>query len=72
MKAGLLLLVLVSVGLAGSKYVSIRKGLAGERQTIKAAWTQVETALSHRASLIPDFVAVFGNSVPNPVAPCDR
>jgi LemA protein len=64
-KTGLLVLVLVSVSLAGSKYVSIRNGLAGERRTIQSAWTQVETALTHRASLIPDFVEVFGRSVPN-------
>jgi LemA protein len=65
MKTGLILLVLVIVVVAGSKYISIRNGLVGERETIDAAWAQVEAALGHRASLVPELVEAFGSGAPN-------
>ena len=56
MKTGLLLLLLIMVVAAGIKYAAIRNGLIGEREAIDAAWVQVEAALGHRASLVPDLV----------------
>jgi len=65
MKTGLILLLLVMVFIAGSKYISIRNGLAGERETIDAAWARVDAALSHRASLVPELTESFGVRAPN-------
>jgi len=65
MKTGLILLLLVIVVIAGSKYVSIRNGLIGERETIDTAWAQVDAALGHRASLVPELAEAFGTVTPN-------
>jgi LemA protein len=65
MKTGLILLALVIVLVTGSKYVSIRNGLVGERETIDAAWAQVDAALGHRASLVPELAEAFGSDAPN-------
>jgi LemA protein len=54
MKTGLILLLLVIIVIAGSKYVSIRNEFIGQRETIDAAWAQVDAALGHRASLVPE------------------
>jgi LemA protein len=56
----------VIVVAAGSKYISIRNGLAGERETIDAAWAQVDAALGRRASVVPELVEAFGRGAPNP------
>ena len=54
MKTGLILLLLVIIVIAGSKYVSVRNEFIGERETIDGAWAQVDAALVHRASLVPE------------------
>jgi LemA protein len=66
MRTGLILLLLVILVIAGSKYIGIRKGLVGERETIDTAWAQVDAALGHRASLVPELTEAFGNVAPNP------
>jgi LemA protein len=65
MKTGLILLLLVIVVIAGSKYISVRNGLVGERETIDAAWAQVDAALGHRASLVPELTEAFRTGAPN-------
>jgi LemA protein len=64
MKTGLILLLLVIVVIACSKYVSIRNGFVGERQTIEASWLQVDAALGHRASLVPELTEAFASFAP--------
>jgi LemA protein len=50
-------LVLVVVLLAfGGKYVSIRNDLVTKKETVTAAWSQVDVALQRRADLIPNLV----------------
>jgi len=65
MKTGLVLVALVIVVVIGSKYIGIRNGLVGERETIDAAWAQVDAALGYRASLVPELAEAFGTSAPN-------
>src|SRR5579871_1015066 len=65
MKTGLILLLVVIVVIAGSKYVSIRNGLVGERETIEASWSDLDAALTHRASLIPEMTDAFANLAPS-------
>jgi len=51
------LLVLLVVVLAfGGKYVSIRNDLVTKKETVTAAWSQVDVALQRRADLIPNLV----------------
>jgi LemA protein len=51
------LLVLVLVLLAfGGKYVGIRNDLVTKKETVTAAWSQVDVALQRRADLIPNLV----------------
>jgi|HubBroStandDraft_6_1064221.scaffolds.fasta_scaffold234648_2 LemA protein len=71
MKTGVLLILLAIVVAAGSKYISIRNGLVRERETIDAAWAQVEAALGHRASLVPELVEALGSGAPNPAGAID-
>jgi LemA protein len=50
-------LVLLLVLLAfGGKYVSIRNDLVTKKETVSAAWSQVDVALQRRADLIPNLV----------------
>ena len=50
-----LVLVLFVLG-AGSKYVSVRNELVTQRESVTAAWSQVDVALQRRADLIPNLV----------------
>jgi len=51
------LLVLLVVVLAfGGKYVGIRNDLVTKKETVTAAWSQVDVALQRRADLIPNLV----------------
>jgi LemA protein len=58
MKAVLIVvIVLVIVGLVfGGKYVGIRNDLVTKKETVSAAWSQVDVALQRRADLIPNLV----------------
>jgi LemA protein len=58
MKAVLIVvIVLVIAGLAfGGKYVGIRNDLVTKKETVSAAWSQVDVALQRRADLIPNLV----------------
>ena len=59
MKTVLLIVVLVLVlggVMAGSKYVSVRNDLVTQRESVTAAWSQVDVALERRADLIPNLV----------------
>jgi LemA protein len=50
-------LVLLIVVLAlGGKYVGIRNDLVTKKETVTAAWSQVDVALQRRADLIPNLV----------------
>jgi LemA protein len=50
-------LVLLLVLLAfGGKYISIRNDLVTKKETVTAAWSQVDVALQRRADLIPNLV----------------
>ena len=50
-------LVLLIVVLAlGGKYVGIRNDLVTKKETVNAAWSQVDVALQRRADLIPHLV----------------
>jgi LemA protein len=47
----------VIVGLVfGGKYVGIRNDLVTKKETVSAAWSQVDVALQRRADLIPNLV----------------
>lgn len=48
-----LLVVLLAVG---GKYVGIRNDLVTKKETVSAAWSQVDVALQRRADLIPNLV----------------
>jgi LemA protein len=50
---GVLVLLLL---LFGGKYVGIRNDLVTQRETVSAAWSQVDVALQRRADLIPNLV----------------
>src|SRR5580704_3194657 len=53
----LLLVVLLVVGLIfGSMYVSRRNQMAIKRESVNAAWAQVDVVLQRRADLIPNLV----------------
>jgi LemA protein len=58
MKVALIVvLVLLVVLLAfGGKYISIRNDLVTKKETVTAAWSQVDVALQRRADLIPNLV----------------
>ena len=59
MKKGLLLLVVVLLVVAlmfGSMYVSRRNQMAVKRESVNAAWSQVDVVLQRRADLIPNLV----------------
>jgi LemA protein len=53
----IVVLVLLVVLLAfGGKYISIRNDLVTKKETVTAAWSQVDVALQRRADLIPNLV----------------
>ena len=58
MKIGLIVLaVLVIIALLlGSSFVSIRNQMVVKRETVNAAWAQVDVVLQRRADLIPNLV----------------
>jgi LemA protein len=58
MKALVIVLVVLLVGgLAfGGKFVSIRNELVTKKESVNAAWSQVDVALQRRADLIPNLV----------------
>ena len=49
-------LVVVVILIFGAKYVGIRNQLVTDRESINAAWAQVDVALQRRADLIPNLV----------------
>jgi LemA protein len=51
-----LLVLLLAVMVMGGKYVSIRNDLVTKKETVSAAWSQVDVALQRRADLIPNLV----------------
>src|SRR5580704_2546859 len=63
MKFLVLALVAVAVVL-GAKCMTIRGDLASERQVIDADWVQVDTALAHRAGIIPDLIGTVQAGAP--------
>ena len=58
MKAGLVILVVVLVlaVLFGGMFVNRRNQMAVKRETVNAAWAQVDVVLQRRADLIPNLV----------------
>ena len=53
----LILVVLLLAGLMlGGKYVSVRNQLVTQKESVNAAWSQVDVALQRRADLIPNLV----------------
>ena len=58
MKVALIILgVLIIVVLAmGGQFVSVRNDLVTQRESVNAAWSQVDVALQRRADLIPNLV----------------
>ncbi len=58
MKAGIAILVvlLILAFVLGSAYVSRRNQMAIKRETVNAAWAQVDVVLQRRADLIPNLV----------------
>src|SRR6267142_2437128 len=53
----IILAVLLLVGLVfGGKYVGIRNDLVTKKESVSAAWSQVDVALQRRADLIPNLV----------------
>jgi len=58
MKAGIVILVvlLILAFVLGSAYVSRRNQMVVKRETVNAAWAQVDVVLQRRADLIPNLV----------------
>jgi LemA protein len=53
----IVLVVLLLAGLMiGGKYVSVRNQLVTQKESVNAAWSQVDVALQRRADLIPNLV----------------
>lgn len=50
-----LVLVLGGLGIAG-KFIGVRNDLVTQRESVTAAWSQVDVALQRRADLIPNLV----------------
>ena len=48
----------------GVKCMTIRKDLVSERQAIEADWTQVDTALAHRAGIVPELTGLVQAEAP--------
>lgn len=58
MKAGILIVVVILLGLliVGGMAVGSRNTLVTERESVNAAWSQVDVVLQRRADLIPNLV----------------
>jgi LemA protein len=58
MKAGIVILVvlLILAFLVGSAYIGRRNQMVIKRETVNAAWSQVDVVLQRRADLIPNLV----------------
>jgi LemA protein len=55
--AWIVILILVVVAIAaGGQFVSVRNDLARQRESVNAAWSDVDVALQRRADLIPNLV----------------
>jgi LemA protein len=53
----IILVVLLVAALAmGSQFVSVRNDLVAQRESVNAAWSQVDVVLQRRADLIPNLV----------------
>ncbi len=53
----IILVVLLLAGLmVGGKYVGVRNQLVTQKESVNAAWSQVDVALQRRADLIPNLV----------------
>jgi len=53
----IVLVVLLLAGLViGGKYVGVRNQLVTQKESVNAAWSQVDVALQRRADLIPNLV----------------
>jgi len=50
------LVLVVAVIALGSQYVSVRNDLVTQRESVNAAWSQVDVVLQRRADLIPNLV----------------
>ena len=60
-----LVLALVAVALfSGAKCMAIHKDLVSERQAIDADWAQVDAALAHRASILPELTSTVRAEAP--------
>jgi LemA protein len=57
-----LLVVAVAAGIGG-KYLSVRRQLMKERESVTAAWSQAELAVQRRGDLIPELLATIQGSV---------
>jgi LemA protein len=57
-KIALIVVAVLVVALlaAGSQFVSVRNDLVTQRESVTAAWSQVDVALQRRADLIPNLV----------------
>jgi LemA protein len=64
MKIGLVLLLVAIILVSGGQYAGIRSRLVVERESIVAAWAQVDLALEHRADLVPSLVEEFQSEAP--------
>jgi LemA protein len=58
MKIALIVVVVVLLAVLafGGKYISIRNDLVTKKESVSAAWSQVDVALQRRADLIPNLV----------------
>jgi len=58
MKALLIVLVVLLLAglMIGGKYVGVRNQLVTQKESVSAAWSQVDVALQRRADLIPNLV----------------
>jgi LemA protein len=58
MKVGIIILIIVAIAVFwfGSTYVSHRNEMVRKKETINAAWSQVDVVLQRRADLIPNLV----------------
>jgi len=50
------LVLVIAVIVMGAQFVSIRNNLVTQRESVSAAWSQVDVALQRRSDLIPNLV----------------
>lgn len=51
-----IVVLLVAALAAGGQYVSVRNDLVAQRESVNAAWSQVDVVLQRRADLVPNLV----------------